>query len=526
MPTATRFHKRAETYHSNHWSVGTAFRYILFLIFITLCSASVSSVSGAALAGVTVTPAGNLITNESGTTATFTVKLNTQPADDVVVDISSSNPAEASAAPTQMQFTTSNWDQPQTVIVTGVDDLIDDNDRTFLINLVLTSIDVNYNGRSVRVSGTNRDDEVAGVTVDPSGNLITNESGTTATFTVVLNTQPTADVFVDVSSSNSSEASASPTQISFTASNWNQPQTITVTGVDDLIDDNDRTFLINLALASGDTNYNGQIVSVSGTNRDDEVAGVTVDPTGNLITNENGTTAAFTVRLNTQPADSVFVDISSSKPNEATASPSQIVFSTSNWFQPQTITVFPVDDPVFDLDQQFSIVLDFSSTDPLYNSRRIMVAGTNRNNDPAFAVPPTVPLCERNNFIGDAVVRSSIPASIDYAIHCRVLYQNGQITTWFGEPLYTDGAIGLPGLVGLGILQAIDIFSPTGVHYFEGGAVFCLQGTGTLIWLAASGMPRRAKIIGSYAVEEFAGFTCATLFEPGTLVLVRENPVA
>jgi hypothetical protein len=32
-------------------------------------------------------------------------------------------------------------------------------------------------------------------------------------------------------------------------------------------------------------------------------------------------------------------------------------------------------------------------------------------------------------------------------------------------------------------------------------------------------------VIGSYSVPEFEGFTCATLFEPGTLVLVSQNPL-
>ena len=83
----------------------------------------------------------------------------------------------------------------------------------------------------------------------------------------------------------------------------------------------------------------------------------------------------------------------------------------------------------------------------------------------------------------------------------------------------------MPGLEALGIMQAVDIFSPAGLTRFEGGAVFCLRGEGTLIWLAASDAPRQAEIIGSYTVPDFPGFTCATLFEPGTLVLVRENPL-
>jgi hypothetical protein len=31
--------------------------------------------------------------------------------------------------------------------------------------------------------------------------------------------------------------------------------------------------------------------------------------------------------------------------------------------------------------------------------------------------------------------------------------------------------------------------------------------------------------IGCYVVDDFPGFTCATLFEPGTLVLVQNNPL-
>jgi hypothetical protein len=139
--------------------------------------------------------------------------------------------------------------------------------------------------------------------------------------------------------------------------------------------------------------------------------------------------------------------------------------------------------------------------------------------------PPEVPTCDVHNFEPGGVVRSSVSDALGSAINCRVLYQNGASTTWLGYDLYSSGNLGVPGLVDLGVQQAIDIFSLAGATYFEGGAVFCLRGTGTLIWLAASNSPRHAEIIGSYSVPEFPGFTCATLFEPGTLVLVSENPV-
>ncbi len=140
--------------------------------------------------------------------------------------------------------------------------------------------------------------------------------------------------------------------------------------------------------------------------------------------------------------------------------------------------------------------------------------------------PPASPLCEDQNFDQNGVVHASTGDALGTAINCRVLYQNGAPFQWNGGSLYGSGSIGVPGIVELGIQQAVDIFSPSGQNYFQGGAVFCLRGEGTLIWLAARNQPRHAEIIGSYTVPEFEGFTCATLFEPGTLILVTQNPAA
>ena len=61
-----------------------------------------------------------------------------------------------------------------------------------------------------------------------SGN--TSEDGTTATFTAVLDTAPTSDVVLDVSSDYPGEVSFDLSQLTFTAANWDTPQTITITG--------------------------------------------------------------------------------------------------------------------------------------------------------------------------------------------------------------------------------------------------------------------------------------------------------
>src|SRR4029078_9272891 len=94
------------------------------------------------------------------------------------------------------------------------------------------------------VSVTNTDNDTAGVTVSPAFGLTTTEAGGTATFTVVLNSQPTADVTIGLSSNDTSEGRVNPASLTFTTGNWNIARTVTVTGVNDLIDDGDIDYTI------------------------------------------------------------------------------------------------------------------------------------------------------------------------------------------------------------------------------------------------------------------------------------------
>ena len=132
-------------------------------------------------------------------------------------------------------------------------------------------------GTPDRATVTVEDNDMAGVTVTPTTGLMTTEAGGTATFTVVLNTPPTANVVIGVSSNEPSEGTVSPTTLTFTpgmtgvTGDWNRAQTVTVTGVDDMAPDDDQTYTITLTVRSADLNYNGITpVTVSVTNEDDE----------------------------------------------------------------------------------------------------------------------------------------------------------------------------------------------------------------------------------------------------------------
>jgi len=101
------------------------------------------------------------------------------------------------------------------------------------------------------------DNDQAGVVVSPL-TIETGEDGTTATISLVLTAEPSAPVTITVNSSDSTEGIVSPASVEFTAGTWDQPQSVTVTGVDDGAVDGDIPYVIHVWPAtSDDPNFAG-----------------------------------------------------------------------------------------------------------------------------------------------------------------------------------------------------------------------------------------------------------------------------
>jgi len=339
--------------------------------------------------GIIVSPTSGLKTKENGQTATFTIVLQSKPTAAVKIGLSSSRPTEGTVSPASISFSLTNWNAPQVVTVTGVDDKIQDGDQLYtIVTGAASSTDPKYNGMDAAdVSVTNVDDDSAGVDVVPPVTPTTTEKGGTATFTVALNSQPTASVTIALTSSNTAEGTVAPASLTFTTANWAAPQTVTVTGVDDKVQDGNQPYKIVLANAvSQDANYSGHFTTqVALSNIDDDSAGITVNPPVSAQTSENGATSSFTVVLNSQPTATVSIGISSSNTGEGTVAPATLTFTTVNWNAPQTVTVTGVDDNVQDGNQRYNIVFAAAaSTDMNYNGKVApALVFTNVDNDQA-----------------------------------------------------------------------------------------------------------------------------------------------
>ena len=72
-------------------------------------------------------------------------------------------------------------------------------------------------------------------------------------------------------SNNTNEGVISTTEINFTSTNWNSPQTVFVTGVDDVVQDGTISYAIDWDPTTGtENNYNFEPVSVNVDNFDND----------------------------------------------------------------------------------------------------------------------------------------------------------------------------------------------------------------------------------------------------------------
>ena len=100
--------------------------------------------------------------------------------------------------------------------------------------------------------------------------LFTSEDGDTAVISVNLATAPTRDVVINFTGSDATEDSLVNPTLSFTSSNWSTPQSITVVGKNDYLNDGNQPYIVTAAITSSDVNYRQLLIDpIVVTNQED-----------------------------------------------------------------------------------------------------------------------------------------------------------------------------------------------------------------------------------------------------------------
>ena len=317
----------------------------------------------------------------------FTVKLATEPTEDVTVSLSSKDTSIATVSPGSVTLTSSNWRNGLSVTVTAAND---DDGVNETVKVDLAAVGGEYEGLAGEVTVNVTDDDTPALSVPSDPVDVTEGDADGTSFTVKLAAEPTEDVTVSLTSKDTSIATVSPGSVTLTSSNWRNGLSVTVTAAND--DDGvNETVKVDLAAAGGE--YEGLAGEVTVNVTDDDTPALTIAPASLALTEGHAVDKekTFTVALATEPTAEVTVGLTTSGDTDAaTVSPTSLTFTTANWKTAQTVTVTALDDDDAS-GESVTVALAASGGDYALVTGAVAVTVTD-DDTPALTVSPTDPM--------------------------------------------------------------------------------------------------------------------------------------
>ena len=265
-------------------------------------------------AGIVLSETDLTVTEGDAAGSSYTVKLTTQPSGSVTVSITGQASTDLSLSGTTLSsstlaFTVDNWDTAQTVTVKAGEDADGANDTGTLTH---TASGGDYVTVTKDLPVTVTDNDEPAIVLSETGLTVTEGDAAGSSYTVRLATQPSGSVTVSITGQASTDLSLSGTTLSsstlaFTVDNWNTAQTVTVKAGQDADGANDTGTLTHRA-SGGD--YASITKDLPVTVTDDDTAAIVLSETGLTVTEGDVAGSSYTVKLATQPTDSVSVTIS------------------------------------------------------------------------------------------------------------------------------------------------------------------------------------------------------------------------
>ena len=250
---------------------------------------------------------------------------------------------------------------------TPVDDDVDEGDETAIVGGSAPGLAV------VAAELAIGEDDARGIVLSKTQVTVTEEDGAGASYTVALTSEPTGPVTVFADPPAGSGVRIAPPSLTFPAADWDDPQTFTVSAVHDADGMDETGLAIAHRVAGADYAGHGVADTVAVTIVDDDIRDVVVSALSAAIA--EGESATYTVKLNTQPSDTVTVTLTPAPDNsELILAPASLAFDTNDWETAQTVTVTASHDDDAIADPPFAIAHaasggDYagvvSSTDPL-----------------------------------------------------------------------------------------------------------------------------------------------------------------
>ena len=363
---------------------------------------------------------------EGGAAATVAVELSAAPSSEISVRVVQSSADDYTGVPETITFGVNETSVSFTITATQ-DTEAEGEERFQLILQVEPGLGVTLGDHQMTTVVIIDDDDTPGMTVLPS-TLAVDEGGS-ATYTAKLNTVPTDDVTVAITSSDPGAATVVPATLTFTPLDWNAAKTVTVTGVEDGDRNDESVTLRNDPSGGGYDGVGTEEVALSVA--DNDSPGVRVSRTTLTVTEEDTNGNTYTVVLSIQPTASVTVTVGGFSSSDVTAKPGSLTFTTLNWDTPQTVTVTAANDADTAND---TVTLTHSAASADGDYQGITIAGvtvTVTDNDGSPPPPPRITGGGGGGF-GPAL---DAPKFVDGFRTSRPLDENAGVGDAVGDPV-------------------------------------------------------------------------------------------
>ena len=285
------------------------------------------------------------VEEEDATGGTYTVKLSHEPSVEVTVTVTGQDQTDLTlsglSGTDTLTFSTTSWDDAQTVTVKAGEDADAKNDK---VTLVHTGAGGEYEGASSDLAVTVDDDETVSIVLSKTDLTVEEEDATGGTYTVKLSHEPSVEVTVTVTGQDQTDLTLSGLSgtdtLTFSTTSWDDAQTVTVKAGEDADAKNDKVTLVHTG-AGGE--YEGASSDLAVTVDDDETVSIVLSKTDLTVEEEDATGGTYTVKLSHEPSVEVTVTVTGQDQTDLTLSglsgTDTLTFSTTSWDDAQTVTV-------------------------------------------------------------------------------------------------------------------------------------------------------------------------------------------
>ena len=273
-----------------------------------------------------------------------------------------------SALPTEVTFEAGA--ELAEVVLPTVDDAIDADDGSATLSIPFSATI----GLRVLDSGASHtvrivDDDTRGVTIEPASPTVI--EGGNGSYTVVLDTEPTANVTVTISYPEGAPFTVAPSTMTFTNQTWETTQSVTIdTAQDD--DAEDELASVTHAFVGGDYDAMSVVAEVRVEDRETASDQVTLSVSPQRVAEAGGAQeVVIAARLNAAPrkaATTVRVESAAGTATEADFAvagvPVEVVIAAGSLQGAGTVTVTPVADEIAEQEEAFTItgeVVDYGT---------------------------------------------------------------------------------------------------------------------------------------------------------------------